>query len=346
MIEMEHANGILLHLFKLGEVRRRTLAVAVRYNSMDATASEAFRDSVASCYREGDRRPMMPLFENAIAFRAAPDHLSGPGRFSHTYPSNSGKQWYILDVEAADLSRIVPLNVSVPYVGRGPGRAALLLDAIDPVPLWVVTNEGLGVPVTREGNEELYHAHRQVTTADGRARRTVSVKIEWPGYPLWEAQIRMKADESRVADSCTFMRLVRHVKGKVRKFISDHADVPCSDPHWAVGDVAQGRITANDLTLLAIVAVSQGAVMPILKLRDDFDFTTSNTVATDNYQDGYTPAAAGPMSVPKEQLDLDDNLVSDTEQLYHPDSLSDAGLSFYAGHWQYQGPFDDYRPYN
>ena len=48
--------------------------------------------------------------------------------------------------------------------------------------------------------------------------------------------------------------------------------MPTTNPHWAVG-TTPGRITAEDLTLLAIVSVSQGVVMPILKLRDDFGET-------------------------------------------------------------------------
>ena len=37
---------------------------------------------------------------------------------------------------------------------------------------------------------------------------------------------------------------------------------------WAVGTSAQGRISAEKLILVAIVFVSEGAVMPILRVRD------------------------------------------------------------------------------
>lgn len=97
----------------------------------------------------------------------------------------------------------------------------------------------------------------------------------------------MKNDGNRIGNSHTFKRLANQVRSKVRKYISvrrvppfesrsmcrlqpqEHVNEPTTNPYWAVGDT-HGRITAADLELLAIVYVSQGAVMPILKLRDGF----------------------------------------------------------------------------
>ena len=48
-----------------------------------------------------------------------------------------------------------------------------------------------------------------------------------------------------------------------------HENVESRDHHWAVGHT-HGRISEDDIVLLAIVEVSQGAMMPILKVRDGF----------------------------------------------------------------------------
>ncbi|KZV60907.1 hypothetical protein PENSPDRAFT_759744 [Peniophora sp. CONT] len=272
LVEAEHANGILHHVLKLEGVTRRTFAVAVRYNNGNPTAPETFRAFVQSCYREEHHRPYIPCIPNAVAFYARPDLQ--PAHSAHTYLSFSGKAWYILDVTASDLSRIVPLGVYVPYHKMAPGRTATVLDSIEPIALWVVGNDGLGIPVGLKGDvKALLHGDKPFTHANGCTRTTVLVKVKWPGYNIWEAQIRMK-NESRPEDSYTFRRLVNQVKIKIRKFISDRADVESRNPHWAVGEVP-GRLSAEDIILLAIVVVSQGAVMPILKVRDDYVFPDS-----------------------------------------------------------------------
>ncbi|VDB91694.1 unnamed protein product [Peniophora sp. CBMAI 1063] len=265
LVAEKHADGIINYLLTLEEMCRRVDAVAVHYNHGTPAQPGLYRGFVESCYggEENQVAPNIPGIPNAITFQAIRD----PSPFAHTHLSDNGRQYYIIDVAADDISLIVPLGRYVPYQRHAPGRSAIVLGSIEPVPYWIVGQHGLGVPISGGEVYALQHGERQFTNGPGG---------RWPGYASWQAQIRMRHDGRQPGDSFTFRRLVNQVRGKVRKFITEHARIQSTNLHWAVG-ITPGRITADDLTLLAIVSVSQGAVMPILKLRDDFVFSTMST---------------------------------------------------------------------
>ncbi|VDC03864.1 unnamed protein product [Peniophora sp. CBMAI 1063] len=275
LVETKHAHGILYHILGLGELSRRISAIAAQHYNRDSPQAPAFFHAfVQSYYLEGDHKPRIPLVHNAIAFYAQSTAPQASSQVAHTYSSDSGQRWHIIDVETNDLSLIVPLRVYVPYRSCAPGRSALVLDNIRPLPFWIVRSGGLGVPLASNDLVSLRNQDWRFTNIDGRMRSTVMVKIEWPGYPRWQSQIRMRLNNLS-GESYTFKRLVRQVLAKIRKFIAEHMNVVSEEPHWAVGEAGGGRITAHDLVLLGIIEVSRGAVMPILKLRDDFVFADS-----------------------------------------------------------------------
>ncbi|VDC04772.1 unnamed protein product [Peniophora sp. CBMAI 1063] len=289
IVRTEHSNGIIFRALGPQETRRRIGTLAASYNGYELTAPLApgrFRDRVQFSYREGDRRPELPDIPNAIAFFCIPEAIP----FTRTYPSASGRRWFIPDIEVDDLyhDHIVPLRPFEPY-SENSGRAASVLEGkVDPVPLWVVGSQGLGVPVKGDV-AHVQHGNELVVKRDGKCRTSVKVYFQWEGYEPYTSQIQMRGG-SQSADSCTFKRLVNQVNRRICKFISKDA-VPLpngnSNSPWAVGN-GVGRISAEDLLLLAIVSVSEGVIMPVLKVRSDRDLGLANAVtvrATDTMRD-------------------------------------------------------------
>ncbi|VDC03861.1 unnamed protein product [Peniophora sp. CBMAI 1063] len=279
LVETMHARGILYHILGPVELSRRISAIAAKNNLGDPTAPTTFHAFVQSCYYHGDHRPRIPVVHNAIAFYAClssdRNNILTLDWYAYSY---CGQNWYIIDVETDDLSRIVPLRVYSPYHSSAPRRTAAVLDKSQPLPFWIVRRDGLGVSLVSDDLFMLRHDGMQFQNIAGGTRTTVM--IQWPGYPRWKSQIRMGPTKEHKSEDYTYRRLVSQVRAKIRKFITEHINIASEDPHWAVGDAGSGRIAAHDLILLAIIEVSQGAVMPILKLRDDFVFADSIPPAT------------------------------------------------------------------
>ncbi|VDC04711.1 unnamed protein product [Peniophora sp. CBMAI 1063] len=294
LVEEKHKYGVLLYILPCEDMCRRTSIVAVAQGGVPASPS--FLNFIRARYDEGQHRPIIPLVQNAITF---PADQNSQHANTHTYLTANGQRSYILDVKTTDPARIIPLNVYKPYADRAPGRAASVLNRdLGLVPLWIVTDTGLGSPVGQQGVWALQNGNVPFTHPDGTKRTSLFVRIRWPGYPDWDSQIRL--DNNQKTDVFTFKRLVELVKGKVRKFINDNENRESSNPYWTVGS---GRIAIEDLNLLAILEVSKGAVMPILSLRHDFVFpdlrkthsSLQGTVLTQN-ESAYgvnTPNAAG-----------------------------------------------------
>ncbi|VDB98615.1 unnamed protein product [Peniophora sp. CBMAI 1063] len=302
VVAEEHAGAILNHVLGHEEMCRRTFKVTVQYNRGNPNSTPSiFTAHVRACYREGHFQPLIPFIENAVAFYAGPPSPSPP--FPHTYPSTSYQWYHILDVRTNNLSLIVPLGMYAAYLSRSTGYATGVLDRIEPRPYWVVPSEtgGMGVPIAPRVTAPLRYGESAFTHADGSARSTVYVRFQWPGYEPFERQLRVLSNAS---DSGMFQRVVTHVKNAVRAFISTHADAETSSPRWAVGNT-HGRISENDVILLAIVEVSRGTIMPILKVRDGFVFpgaaTRASSIAHGTFSRPATPSRAAtptPLAAP------------------------------------------------
>ncbi|VDC07969.1 unnamed protein product [Peniophora sp. CBMAI 1063] len=268
-VQAVHGGGILFHVFGSEEMCRRVLAVAVYFNYADPAKPHTVLSSTATVdlYREGR---VTPLISNAFALRTRTS--SSVGRNAHTYRSKSGHDWYIIDVKGtdSDLSRIIPLGLYVPQKPESPTRSTAMLHDVEPVPFWAVSGEGvLGVPVSQVGFDgRLQHGHRPLWRADGRKRKIVRIKVQWPGYVPRQETISL--DDSSAESANTFNNLVEQVKGKLCKFILDNAMVPVdgeNNRRWQFGD-GPGEITVRNVLLLALVMEPSAVMIPILRVRD------------------------------------------------------------------------------
>ncbi|VDB85506.1 unnamed protein product [Peniophora sp. CBMAI 1063] len=153
---------------------------------------------------------------DAITFRAEQNAWHAN---THTCQATNGQRVHRIDVETNNTSLIVPLGVYVRYAGHAPSLTLsgyLGLD-LGPIPLWIVTSNGLGTPVGQEDVQSLQNENVPFTRPNGTRRTSLFFRIRWPGYPEWEAQVRL--DNNKTTDAFTFKRLVELVKGQVRKFI-------------------------------------------------------------------------------------------------------------------------------
>ncbi|KAG1906224.1 uncharacterized protein F5891DRAFT_942311 [Suillus fuscotomentosus] len=128
--------------------------------------------------------------------------------------------------------------------------------------------EGAGIPL------ELL-LHRQTTHLQARDDRisdisgdTISIRIEWPGYPSFTKQIASK-DWKKTRSPNTRERLAVKIAGAVHSFFKEHAKTPCDPPNsiWRIGPTG---IRIEHLALVSLHRVSQGSWQPKLcLLRDD-----------------------------------------------------------------------------
>ncbi|KZV69580.1 hypothetical protein PENSPDRAFT_476815 [Peniophora sp. CONT] len=276
LVWQKHSSTILVYLFGAGDMVRRIRSILLRNFKGDRRiqTTQAFSDTAVDCYDNSDgSATVTPPVPGAILFLAPPQHPLG-----HADSLNSNRRWCTLDVTMSsdDLSRFIRLELPFrPYAEHSPKRAKTNLENTDPLVFWVIRLDGstgsLGEVVgVCNSKAKLLHGEMLFANAKGEAKSTVLIRWKWPGYDEpFQKQLRLKSKPGNKADSGTYARLVNSVKTWIRNFISEYADKPSTEQRWAVGP---SGITAEDIVLVAIVPMSKGVVMPILKVRDDFEF--------------------------------------------------------------------------
>ncbi|KAG2121141.1 hypothetical protein BD769DRAFT_1012026 [Suillus cothurnatus] len=104
--------------------------------------------------------------------------------------------------------------------------------------------------------------------------RSISVRIEWPGYPSWNRQLATR-DYRKTPGPITKAKLAKNLAICIRKFIEQmktHRLEADSDPTWRIS-----HIKFEDLVLDSLVHVSQGSWQPRLGLRRQMRGGSSRT---------------------------------------------------------------------
>ncbi|KAF9777448.1 hypothetical protein BJ322DRAFT_1056084 [Thelephora terrestris] len=91
---------------------------------------------------------------------------------------------------------------------------------------------------------------------------TFSVRIEWPGYKMWNGQFRAKS-WGGTNEPITRSRLALQIAKRVIEFLEAMEGVETEDMAWKVG---RGHIVASDLVLVSLAQVSKGSWQPLLRL--------------------------------------------------------------------------------
>ncbi|KAF8123352.1 hypothetical protein EV363DRAFT_778413 [Boletus edulis] len=109
---------------------------------------------------------------------------------------------------------------------------------------------------------------------------SVSIRIQWPGYPSWSKQIptmNFKTPRGQI----TRAKLAKSIATCVRRFIESMQDKPMeagSDRRWKVGE---RHIKAEDLILVSLHQVTKRSWQPQLRLRRSIlSFPSTSTVPT------------------------------------------------------------------
>ncbi|KZV71389.1 hypothetical protein PENSPDRAFT_684626 [Peniophora sp. CONT] len=273
LIRTKHCNSILAAAFgvefacsRASDHARRTWKVVQTAAGPAGTFAD-FDHFVFFSYSDLHETDIIPrdLPTRAIAFFAWTTFAFG----AYTFQSRSAAWWHVLDIDAPNPALIVPMPIFKPY-GQSTMRQENVMRETDPRALWFIRSDGgLGVPVVGE-LPVLWHGHKDFLRLDGSPRKTIKIKVNWPGYERWEKQIRPMSDKG----DNSVKRLANLVANKVNLFLSEH-DInqghTGTNPRYVVG-TQPGQISARDVLLLGIVIVSGGAAMPIVQLRDGFAF--------------------------------------------------------------------------
>ncbi|VDC05447.1 unnamed protein product [Peniophora sp. CBMAI 1063] len=144
-------------------------------------------------------------------------------------------------------------------------------EKLGPSPLWFVREGGgLGVPVV-DKVPPIWNGGQESLKVGLLAEQTAGIKITWPGYQQWKSQ------SWRGSPDCSFTHLADLVTREVRAFLSEHDSSLGNigtQSKYVIG-TRPGEISAPDVILLGIVSVRGGGrVMPILQLREDFEFAS------------------------------------------------------------------------
>ncbi|KAG2144109.1 uncharacterized protein EDB93DRAFT_1087867 [Suillus bovinus] len=136
------------------------------------------------------------------------------------------------------------------------------------MPVVFNVTEGAGIPLQQLLLRQTIHLQARDERITDMSGDTISIRIEWPGYPSFTKQIASKDWKKRRSPN-TRERLAFKVAGAVQSFFREHANTQCdsSNSRWRIG--ANG-ILIEHLALVSLHRVSQGSWQPKLcLLRDD-----------------------------------------------------------------------------
>ncbi|KAG1797691.1 uncharacterized protein HD556DRAFT_234643 [Suillus plorans] len=211
------------------------------------------------------KRPLESSADDMLHGRRVTPRITGASNV-HSLPSSGGTS----STTTSSISSSVPGRGStVPQELYNVGTThAFHFTTGSGMPVVFNVAEGAGIPL------ELL-LHRQTTHLQARDDRisdmsgdTISIRIEWPGYPSFTKQIASK-DWKKTRSPNTRERLAVKVAGAVYSFFKEHAKTECDPPNsrWRIGP---NGIRIEHLALVSLHRVSQGSWQPKLcLLRDD-----------------------------------------------------------------------------
>ncbi|KZV69909.1 hypothetical protein PENSPDRAFT_735060 [Peniophora sp. CONT] len=183
--------------------------------------------------------------------------------------SVDGLGQYIVDARVPTGYRAVPSVLFAPYGGSNPHRCAATQDRISPIPLWFFERDlqgaCLGVPVDRACRGDMQLLRGEYEIGFFEKKTTLKIKFDWPNYAPSEKQIR----GTKKSPMHTVARLAKLTAGAVRNFMVDpqRTMIDTANPQpWNIG-TANGEVSVQDVLLLGVIFVSDGAAMPLLAAR-------------------------------------------------------------------------------
>lgn len=178
-----------------------------------------------------------------------------------------------LPLSGGSSAAVLPISSSVP--GRGPTvpqqlynvgtTHAFHLTVGSGMPVVFNVAEGAGIPLEQLLHRQTIHLQAGDERISDMSGDTISIRIEWPGYPSFTKQIASK-DWRKTRSPNTREMLAYKVAGAVQAFFKKHANTPC-DSRWRIGP---NGIRIEHLVLVSLHRVSQGSWQPKLcLLRND-----------------------------------------------------------------------------
>ncbi|KAH8988279.1 hypothetical protein EDB86DRAFT_2947114 [Lactarius hatsudake] len=130
-----------------------------------------------------------------------------------------------------------------------------------PLNIIFVLNDSLGLPIATAATRECTTLLDAGNLAPVEDFSTIFIRINWPGYPVWDAQILTRdiVDHNTI----TVAKFAKRVASHVCRFIDEQSRSHGGEARWRIGP---GGITRDHVILIGVVRVSHGSWQPILQL--------------------------------------------------------------------------------
>ncbi|KAI0334506.1 hypothetical protein GY45DRAFT_1242225 [Cubamyces sp. BRFM 1775] len=156
------------------------------------------------------------------------------------------------------LSEIVPQLDYKPHTQSDRRRYVEQVDLEAPILFWIHSPEGLGIPLKDAITSRFVKLQgRDDPMFEGRGP-SVSIRLNWPGYPPWSRQIPTR-DFRSPPQPVTRAKLARNVAKTIKRFIEDMENRDLEDPTQSKWRVGKNAIRLDDLVLVGLQHVSMGS---------------------------------------------------------------------------------------
>lgn len=166
--------------------------------------------------------------------------------------------------------RVIAQNLFVPFAGTAREKTEREKNRPLTRPRFLINKEGgVGIPLADIVGGDL--SALQGYDAPMGDRYSVKLDIWLGGYRRWEKQIQTR-DDTAARKPITFEKLVTHVANRVKDFLEsgERDTTRPMDLEWTIKGMNQTveeahEISVENLALIGVTFVSQGAIMPILQ---------------------------------------------------------------------------------
>ncbi|KAG2346944.1 hypothetical protein BDR05DRAFT_997313 [Suillus weaverae] len=209
------------------------------------------------------KRPLESSADDSLHGRRVTPRHSGASNV-HSSPSSGGTSTTELPISSSVAGRGPTVPQQLYNVGT---THAFHFTTGSGMPVVFNVAEGAGIPLQQLLHRQTIHLQARDERILDMSGDTISIRIEWPGYPSFTKQIASK-DWKKKRSPNTRERLAIKVAGAVQSFFKKHANTSCDPPNsrWRIGS---NGIRIEQLALVSLHRVSQGSWQPKLCLLCD-----------------------------------------------------------------------------
>ncbi|KAF8449094.1 hypothetical protein L210DRAFT_3523883 [Boletus edulis BED1] len=170
-------------------------------------------------------------------------------------------------IEHYGTNDFIPQTVYTPYTEADKKRYILDVELRETIFFHSDGSSEFGISLDDALKQQLMHMKDKDDRMFVGCGPSVSIRIQWPGYPSWSKQIPTM-DFKTPKGPITRAKLAKNIATCLRRFVQSVKNKPMeadSDRRWKVGE--RQHIRVEDLVLVSLHHVSKGSWQPQLRLR-------------------------------------------------------------------------------